>query len=191
VVNESDPFPSKGIFLLTPASGVAYVGFPARLGAGDSVVTATAECNRHGRWSARRRIHVSEGGGGCTGAAEPERRDRDDGHAPEIRIAELVERGRIRPGEILHAQLKVRHPSRTGLAQAGGSYVQVSEPFYLEAMEVWFCGERVSRFELTPAVADDPLVAFALRASREGALEVRLVNSRGRRFSAAREIRFS
>ena len=56
---------------------------------------------------------------------------------------------------------------------------------------MWFAGQRVSRFELTPALSDDPFISFALLASREGLLEVRLANNRGQRFEAAHEIGFS
>jgi len=50
---------------------------------------------------------------------------------------------------------------------------------------------RVSRFELTPALSDDPFITFALLASREGPLQVRLVNNRGQRFGTAHDIRFA
>src|SRR2546422_83966 len=96
-----------------------------------------------------------------------------------------------RRGEVIHPQLKIRHPTRTGLAEHDGSFVRASEPLYLEKMEVWFGGEAVSKFELTPALSDDPFITFALLASREGSLEVRLVNNRGQRFETAHEISFS
>ena len=191
VANEADPFPHKGTFHLTPASGAAYVAFQARMNGGESEVTVTAECNRHGRWAVSRRISIPEDAGGCAGAAPaPGRTDGDDIHPPEIRIAELVQRGRIRRGEVVHPQLKIRHPNRTGLAERDGHFVAASEQLYLEEMEVWFGGERVSRFELSPALSDDPFITFALLASREGSLAVRLANNRGRRFEAAHEIRF-
>ncbi len=48
VVNDRDPIPSMGTFRFTPANGAVYVGFQARMDDGDSEVTVTAECNRHG-----------------------------------------------------------------------------------------------------------------------------------------------
>ena len=105
----------------------------------------------------------------------------DDIHPPEIRIPELVERGRIRRGELIHPQLKIRHPNRTGAADS----------LHLNELEVWFASERVSRFELTEALSDDPFISFAVLAAHEGLLEIRLVNNRGQRFEAAQEIRFS
>ena len=192
VVNETDPIPSKGIFHFTPANGAVYLAFQARMDEGDSEVTVTTTCNRDGRSAIRRRISIPEDAGGCTGTAPPwGRAPGDDMHPPHIRIKELVQRGGIRRGEIIHPQLKIRHPNRTGLAERDGSFVRISEPLYLKELEVWFGGQQVSRFEFTPALSDDPFITFALLASREGPLEVRLVNNRGRRFETAHEIRFS
>jgi desulfoferrodoxin (superoxide reductase-like protein) len=182
VVNERDPLPSLGTFRFSPAAGAVYVGFQARIDDGDSEVTVTAECNRHGAWAIRRRITVAEDPEGCSATAPPRARTAgEDIHPPEIRIPELVERGRIRRGDIIHPQLKIRHPNRTGTA---GS-------LHLNDLEVWFAGQRVSRFELTPALSDDPFISFALLADREGLLEVRLANNRGERFVAAHAIGFS
>ena len=192
VVNDTDPIPSKGMFRFTPANGAAYVAFQARMDDGESEVTVTTECTRHGRWQVRRRISIPEDAGGCTGTPPPwGRTSGAEIHPPEIRIAELVQHGGIRRGELIHPQLKIRHPNRTGLAESNGSFVKVSEPLYLQEMEVWFGGERVSRFELTPALSDDPFITFALLASREGPLEVRLLNNRGQRFETTHEIHFS
>ncbi len=72
-----------------------------------------------------------------------------------------------------------------------GKFVQQSEPFYLQDMEVYYCGERVSRFALTSALSDDPLITFGLLATREGSLQVRLMNNRGQRFEAHHEVHLS
>jgi hypothetical protein len=113
----------------------------------------------------------------------------DEIHAPAIRIAELVRDGHVHRGGIIHAQVKIRHPNRTGLALRDGKFVRESPPFHLRELEVLYAGERVSRFALTSALSDDPFFTFALRADRDGPLEVRLVNSRGQRFSATHDLR--
>jgi desulfoferrodoxin (superoxide reductase-like protein) len=160
---------------------------------GVSEVSVTAECNRHGEWTRRATIEIPPEAGGCAGTAPPDagRAGGEDVRAPVIRIPELVERGRIRRDEIIHPQVKIRHPSRTGLALRDGGFVQESEPVYLEALEVFYGGERVSRFELSPALSDDPFITFALAARREGTLRVVLANNRGRKFEAAHEIHLS
>ncbi len=191
VVNPSDPVASKGTFHFTPASGAAYVAFQARMQGGVSEVAVSAECSCHARRDVRRRIEIPESAGGCLGDPRLPRPGYVDIRSPELRIAELVARGRIRAGDVIHPQLKIRHPNRTGLAARDGSWVAASPPIHLREMTVWFRGERVSRFELTPALADDPFIEFALLASGEGTLEVHLTNNLGQRFEAAHEIRFA
>ncbi len=192
VMNETDPVPSKGVFHFSPANGRVYLAFQARMNEGVSDVSLTAECSRHGRWSCSRRVEIPEGAGGCAGTAPPVGRTSGaDIRPPLIRIPELVERGRIRRDEVFHVQVKMRHPNRTGLRAQEGGFVQASEPLHLKEMAVTYCGERVSRFEMTPALSDDPFITFTLVARREGRLRVLLVNNRGRRFEATHAIRLS
>jgi len=192
VVNERDPVPSKGVFHFTPANGQVYLAFQARVDQGISEVSVTAECNLHGRWASTRSINIPDGAGGCAGPAPPPGRTAaPDILPPRIRIPQLVTHGRIRPNEIIEVQLLIRHPSRTGLAGANGKFVQVSEPFHLQEMEVVYGGERVSRFAMTSALSDDPFIAFRVRVVREDPLRILLVNNRGQRFEATHQIRFS
>jgi len=61
IVNPRDPVPVKGTFEFSPANGRAYVAFPARLDEGPSIVTATAECGRHGRFAATAAVTIADG----------------------------------------------------------------------------------------------------------------------------------
>jgi sulfur-oxidizing protein SoxY len=170
------PSRSKGVFHLSPGNGRAFVAFQARLRPGVSEVAVTAECNRHGPQTTRRTIEVREHVD-CSGNATPLERTRgDDVHAPELRIAELVREGHLHSGGLVHAQVKLRHPSRPDL--------------YLKTMEVRFGGERVSEFALGPSLSEDPFIGFGLATPREGTLAVVLVNSHGQRLEATHPIRF-
>jgi len=193
VANDGDPISSKGTFHFTPANGRVHLSFQARMHDGISQVTATAECTRHGKWSASRPIEIPEGAGGCTGTGPTPvgRAKGDDVRPPVIRIPELVERGRIRRDEIIHVQVKMRHPNRTGLVFRDGAFVQESEPLHLEDMEVLYGGERVCWFAMTSALSDDPFIGFTLLARREGLLRVLVTNNRGEQFEATHDIRFS
>lgn len=192
VVNARDPVPSKGIFEFTPASGRVYVAFQARMHDGPSEVAASAACIRDGVWTARRSINVQPGGGGCAAPApEAEGVRRAAIAPPELRIPELVTHGRIERGQVIHVQLKMRHPNRTGLAFRDGTFVRESDPFHLETLEVLYGAERVSRFRLTSALSDDPFITFTVRALREEAVRVLLTNNRGGRFEAAHPIRLA
>jgi desulfoferrodoxin (superoxide reductase-like protein) len=192
VVNDRDPVPSKGVFSFTAASGQAYVAFQARLDEGVSEVSVTAECNRHGRRTSTASVNVSPGGGGCSGGAPaPDRIAGPDILAPRLRIPQWIKHGRLRPDEIVDVQLSMRHPNRTGLAFRDGRFVQESEPFHLREMEVFTGPDRVSRFVLTSALSDDPLITFRLRVRQDAMLGVVLVNTRGQRFEATHPLRLS
>lgn len=192
LVNDRDPVPSKGQFQFTPANGQVHLSFQVRLDHGISVVMATADCNQHGRWTSTRPINIPEGAGGCAGSAPPPGRPRGpEIDPPVIRIPQLVKYGRVRPDEIIDVQLKIRHPNRTGLVYRDGKFIQESEPFYLQDLQAYYSGERVSRFAMTSALSDDPFITFKLRARSEGSLRIVLANNRGQRFEVTHEIRFS
>lgn len=190
ILNETDPIPSKGILHLSPASGRAYLSMQARMNSGTSTVLAVAECTRHGRWTTRQSITIPEGEGGC--ATETEGDDHgssDDGiRPPVIRIPELVERGQIRRDEIIRVQMNVRHPSRTGLTHEGATFRQTGDPFYLKEITVLYGDRMVSRYEMTPAISDNPFITFALRASEQSTIRIILTNSRGQQFQATQAI---
>jgi desulfoferrodoxin (superoxide reductase-like protein) len=189
VVNERDPVPLKGIFELTPASGLTHLGFQARLDEGASDVTVTAECNVHGAWTTSASVRVADGAGGCSDPASPRTRTGESAILPpRLRLPSLVRTGRVRADEVLEAQLLMRHPNRTGLARRDGKFVAEAEPFHLREMEVFYGDARVSRFLFTAALSDDPLIAFRLRAGQGGVLRAALVNTRGQRFEARARI---
>jgi sulfur-oxidizing protein SoxY len=189
VVNDRDPVPSKGVFSFSAANGQAYIAFQARLDQGVSEVAATAECSRHGRWSGTGSVNVPAGGGGCSDSAPPAGRAAGpDILPPRLRIPQLIKHGRLRADEIVDVQLSMRHPSRTGLAVRDGRFVQESEPFHLQAMEVFVGADRVSRFALTSALSEDPLITFRLRVRPEATLRVVLANTRGQRFEATHSL---
>jgi len=192
VVNERDPVPLKGVFHFTPLNGQVYVAFQIRLDHGASEVAATAECSRHARWQTARAITIPDGAGGCAGTAPPPGRvGPDELGAPTIRIPQLIADGRISPGQIIDVQVKIKHPSRTGLEVREGKFAQAGEPLYLNGMTVFYGPAQVSRFTLTSALSDHPFITFRLRARAEDLLRVVLTNNRGQRFEAAHSIRFS
>jgi predicted secreted protein len=190
VVNDRDPVPSKGEFHFTPANGQVYLVYQARLDDGHSVVRVHAECSRRQQWSNIGTLQVASGGGGCAGAAPPLELRSTEIRPPVIRLPHLVRGRRLEPGHIIDVQVKLKHPVRTGLAQRNGQFVAVTEPFFLTEMDVFYGGRRVSRFVMTPALADDPLITFRLRPEDEGVLRVAFRNSRGLVLEATQPIRF-
>jgi desulfoferrodoxin (superoxide reductase-like protein) len=190
IFNEQDPVPSKGIFHFTPANGEAYLAVQARMHSGSSSVTVIAECSQHGLWSRRQAITIPQFGGGCAAVVEREPRDQEI-RSPVIRIPERVRAGGIRRGDLIRVQIKVKHPSRTGLAFRNGRFIQESPPFFLREMEIFYGGDRVSRYEMTSALSDNPFITFKLRATIAAPIRVVLTNSRNRRFEAVDTLAFS
>jgi desulfoferrodoxin (superoxide reductase-like protein) len=189
VLNESDPIPSKGVFYPTPANGEVYFAFQARMHSGASTVQAVAECNLHGRWTARHRIMIPDGQGGCATAGEAKQPEvKEEILPPVIRIPELVRRSRLSKGETAEVQVKFKHPSETGLAYQNGKFVQVEEPLYLTSMQVFYGDRRVSRYEMTAGLSDNPFLKFKLKFIEAKPLRILFTNSRGRQFSAVTEV---
>jgi sulfur-oxidizing protein SoxY len=190
VENERDPIVSKGEFHFTPANGQAYLAFQARLDDGVSAVRVAAECSRGRQWSAAREIRVAAGGGGCAGPLPARDREEHDIRPPVIRIPQELRGQPIEPGHVIDVQVKLKHPVRTGLVQRDGRWVPETEPFYLTGLDVYVGSARVSRFVLTPALSDDPLITFRLRPREEALLRVLFRNSRGAELEASHPIRF-
>jgi predicted secreted protein len=191
VVNPRDPVAAKGVFHFTPANGRAFVAFQARFDEGPSSVVATARCSRHGHFGATAPLTIAPGAGGCAGGASAVAAGADEIRPPVIRIPKLVAEGAVRADELIQVQVKTKHPNRTGLVVRDGRFVQESEPFHLRTLEVVYGDEPVSRFVLTAALSDNPLITFLLRVRREGMIRVTLINTRGQRFEAEHPIRFA
>jgi desulfoferrodoxin (superoxide reductase-like protein) len=188
-LNESDPIPSKGILHPTPANGEIYFAFQARMHSGTSKVLAVAECNLHGTWTAGHRITIPEGQGGCATAEETKQAAaKEEILTPVIRIPELVRRGRLAKGETSEVQVKFKHPSKTGLTYESKKFVQVEEPFYVTAMQVFYGDRLVSRYEMTPGLSDNPFLKFKLKFTEEKPIRIVFTNSMGRQFSALTEV---
>jgi sulfur-oxidizing protein SoxY len=194
VVNASDAAPAKGTFHFTPANGHVYLAFQAQMDPGTSEILVTAECNRHGRSSSKHKIQIDDGGGCAGGEPAVRRTDGDDVRPPVIRIAELVQSGHLHKGDLVHAQVKLRHPNRRAAALATGKPAPDApelEPLYLERLEAYFGDEPAGRFELTAALSEDPFITFGLVVRAQKELRVVLVNNRGVRLEARQGIRFA
>jgi desulfoferrodoxin (superoxide reductase-like protein) len=179
VTADNDPVPAKGRFVFTPANGRAWVAYQMRSGAGGTV-TATAECSRHGRFSASQALRVVEGG--CT--TGPARGARERGGNPVVRLARTP-----RAGEIVEVRARVDHASHTGLGMRDGKVVREQPEYFVRHMAVFLDDEQVCEFRMTSAVSPNPLVRFSLRVARSGTLRVVFTNSEGQRWEAVQPLR--
>ncbi len=62
ILNFEDPVVGKGLYHLTPANGQAYLSVQIRSDGGDAEIFAIAECSKHGKWFASKKLKVSLGG---------------------------------------------------------------------------------------------------------------------------------
>jgi sulfur-oxidizing protein SoxY len=62
ILNFRDPVVNKGTYHFSPANGQAYIATQLRLDGGDAEVFVVAECSRHGKWIASKKLKVSLGG---------------------------------------------------------------------------------------------------------------------------------
>jgi len=60
--NFNDPLINKGVYHFTPANGRVLLMAQLRMNAGDANVFVAAECNKHGKWVASRKLKVAVGG---------------------------------------------------------------------------------------------------------------------------------
>ena len=61
IMNFADPVVVKGKFYLTPANGEAYISTQIRLSGGEGTVWLVAECTKHGKWIASKKVSVDSG----------------------------------------------------------------------------------------------------------------------------------
>src|SRR5947208_10623556 len=115
MVRDLPPTPFYDEFHFTPANGHVYLACQARLDDGRSAVRVGAECSRGQRWSTTREIRVAAGGGGCAGPLPPSDRSEDEIRPPVIRLPQRLRGQPIKRGQIIDVQVKLKHPTRTGL----------------------------------------------------------------------------
>ena len=181
IVLPTDPVAHKGTYRFTPEAGRASVAFSMRSGAG-SVVQATAECTRHGRFVATREVRVA--GDGCATAAERVARERSGN--PKLRLARVP-----RPGEIVEVRTKLDRDSDTGLRLKGGIYVRERPEFFITQMHAYFDLELVAHFTLTSAISANPIFRFPVRVTRPGVLRVVFANNEGLRWEISESVRLA
>jgi sulfur-oxidizing protein SoxZ len=106
---------------------------------------------------------------------------------PRMRLPREIKRG-----EVIRVQVKIRHPSRTGLRLLpDGRFVRNRPAFYIKLVEVFYGDALVSKFELNSSTSDDPLLGFHIKADREGPLKVVFTNHRDERAEVVQTVKFA
>ena len=108
---------------------------------------------------------------------------------PRIRVGR-----KIKKDQVFKVKVRCEHPSFTGLGQAD---TETSPPFnraipvtYIRNMLVYYGDDLVNRFNMTSAIADNPLFTFKLKAVKEEPVKVVFVNNHGERWEVSQDIKF-
>lgn len=91
---------------------------------------------------------------------------------PRIRVPR-----RIKKDQLIEVRVKVGHNSYTGLKIVDGKFVTDKPAYFLKNMKIYYGDDMVSEYEMTSATSPNPLIRFKLKATKEAALRVVMVNS--------------
>ena len=109
---------------------------------------------------------------------------------PRMRIGKNVKQD-----ETIKIKVRFEHPSFTGLGQADPEstpmFNRAIPVTFLRNMMVYYGDDLVSRFNMTSAIADNPLFTFKLKATKEAPVTVVFVDNNGERWEATDDIKFS
>lgn len=102
---------------------------------------------------------------------------------------------RIKKDDVFKVKVRFEHPSFTGLGQVDTEtnpmFNRAIPVTYIRNMLVYYGDDLVSRFNMTSAIADNPLFTFKLRAEKEEPVRVVFINNHGERWEVSKEIKFS
>jgi hypothetical protein len=108
---------------------------------------------------------------------------------PRIRVGR-----KIKKDQLFKVKVRFEHPSFTGLGQVD---TETNPPFnraipvtYIRNMLVYYGDDLVSRFNMTSAIADNPLFTFKLKAVKEAPVRVVFINNQGERWEVSQDIKF-
>jgi hypothetical protein len=109
---------------------------------------------------------------------------------PRMRIGR-----KIKKDQVFKVKVRFEHPSFTGLGQVdtetNPAFNRAIPVNFIRNMLVYYGDELVTRFNMTSAIADNPLFSFKLKAVREAPLKVVFINNAGERWETSKDIKFT
>jgi hypothetical protein len=108
---------------------------------------------------------------------------------PRMRISR-----RIKKDQIFKIKVKFDHPSFVGVGLVDEKTTPVfnrSTPVsFIRNMLVYYDEKLVSRFRMSSAIADNPLITFKMKATKEAPLKLVFVDNQGQRWETKKKIKF-
>lgn len=108
---------------------------------------------------------------------------------PETGKTRIVVPERIQKNDVIKVQAIVQHPMDTGFFRDANA--EIIPPWFIKDVVVTYGETEVARFEWTSGISKDPMIAFQLRAEREGPLTFLWRDNRGSEYSGSTEIKFT
>ena len=109
---------------------------------------------------------------------------------PRMRIGR-----KIKKDEVFKVKVRFEHPSFTGLGQVdtetSPAFNRAIPVAFIRNMLVYYGDDLVNRFNMTSAIADNPLFTFKLRAVKEEEVKVVFINNLGERWETSKKIKFT
>lgn len=109
---------------------------------------------------------------------------------PRMRIGR-----RIKKDQVFKVKVRFEHPSFTGLGQvdpeSNPAFNRAIPVSFIRNMLVYYGDKLVTRFDMTSAIADNPLFTFKMRAVKEEPLKVVFIDNAGDRWETSKDIKFT
>jgi thiosulfate oxidation carrier complex protein SoxZ len=96
----------------------------------------------------------------------------------------------IKAGDVVRARALVIHPMERVERDHQGRIVARTYN-YVTRVVVTYLGKTIATFETTQSVSENPLIAFAFKATNPGPLTVAFTDTTGRTYEGRADIRFS
>lgn len=103
----------------------------------------------------------------------------------------------IAQNDIISVQVKIKHPSRTGLLLNEAStrpfdrFERAEAAQFIRQVELFYGEDLVSTVLMNASTSDDPLLEMKLRADHEAPIRVVVTNHKGEIAEATEEILFA
>jgi thiosulfate oxidation carrier complex protein SoxZ len=95
----------------------------------------------------------------------------------------------IQPGEVVRVRTLVIHPMEITERDKEAKVITKNYNF-IHTMIVAFNGKEVLRAETTQSVSENPSFTFPLKADRPGKLTITFLDTTGKKYEGAEEIKF-
>ncbi|MEM7532401.1 MAG: thiosulfate oxidation carrier complex protein SoxZ [Chloroflexota bacterium] len=103
----------------------------------------------------------------------------------------------IAQGDVIEFKIKIKHPSRTGLAMNEEAtrpydrFVRAERAQYIRQVEVFYGDDQISTVLMNASTSDDPLLAIKLRADKEAPVSVVVTNHNDETVEASADLVFA